>query len=243
MSIIAFMKNHLKLSSKVFIFLAIVFLALFTYYGKPIFRPRIEQKLEQINFWEAGLKDGKMQALGYTLLEDDVQKAIRMQGNRFEFAVFEEVKGTQKNQQLELYFRETEVGRFTGRVIINLIVPAQEMQEILKNAGTAKRLPDSRVKYPILDTQFDKMNHLKIGHIAFIPTALSLDEATIMSKFGNPTKVLKEFSSEGEIMHYLYPQKGIDVALDAKKRVVIQYIVPAEFENKIVIPLTNATKK
>lgn len=231
------MKNSLKSSSKIFIVLNLIFLVLFTYYGKPIFRPRIEQKPEQVNFWETSFHDGKMSALGYILMEDDAQKAIKMQGNRFEFAVFEEDRANQKNQQLELYFRETEVGKFTGRIIISLITSTQDMQAILKNAGSAKRLPDHRLKYSILDTESSKMSHFKIGHIAFIPTAINLDESIITNKFGTPNQILKEASAEGEITHYLYPQKGVEVAVDTQNRAVIQYVLPNDFDTRVVLPL------
>ena len=39
------------------------------------------------------------------------------------------------------------------------------------------------------------------------------------------------------VEHLLYPSQGIDVAVPAKGKSVIQYVAPAEFEARLLLPL------
>jgi hypothetical protein len=64
-----------------------------------------------------------------------------------------------------------------------------------------------------------------IGSITFIPDA-HFDAATAVKHFGAPQVRLR--SSE-TVEHFLYPQKGLDLLLDAQGKEVLQYVAPHQF--------------
>jgi hypothetical protein len=69
--------------------------------------------------------------------------------------------------------------------------------------------------------------------LSFIPAA-QLDAAVLSARFGAPAEQL----AGGErLQHWLYPALGLAVALDAQGRDVLQYVAPAEFERRLVVPL------
>jgi hypothetical protein len=53
-----------------------------------------------------------------------------------------------------------------------------------------------------------------------------LDEALLEKRFGAPAERITE--SETGIVHWIYPDKGMDLARDPKGKVVIQYVSPAD---------------
>ena len=44
-----------------------------------------------------------------------------------------------------------------------------------------------------------------------------------------------------QVEHWLYPERGLAIALDAKGRELLQYVAPAEFERRLRAPLLKAS--
>ena len=73
--------------------------------------------------------------------------------------------------------------------------------------------------------------------ITYLPYT-RLDEALIRKRFGKPQKKLKE--SETEMTHWLYPDLGLDIALNKNGTAVLQYTSPELF-SMLSLPLTQRT--
>jgi hypothetical protein len=68
-------------------------------------------------------------------------------------------------------------------------------------------------------------DNLPIKAISVIPT-VNLDEATVVQRFGPPGERL--VVSERRV-HLLYPDKGLDVVVDADGKELLQYVAPRNF--------------
>lgn len=60
--------------------------------------------------------------------------------------------------------------------------------------------------------------------MTFIPS-INLDEEVIRTRFGEPDQ---RTELEG-VVHFLYPEKGLDVVIIEEGKEVIQYVVPRDF--------------
>ena len=69
------------------------------------------------------------------------------------------------------------------------------------------------------------VNDLPVKAISVIPT-VNLDEATVIQRFGQPGERL--VMSEKRV-HLLYPEKGLDVVVDADGKELLQYVAPRDF--------------
>ncbi len=216
--------------------LIVGFLAIFSYVGLPMFMPKIENRDPKTQFWDiTPLPHSKSyEVMGVTFGKTTLEEAIKRFGNRFELAVYVE---KDEKMQLEVYFRETEVGTFTGRVPATLYATEAEMRTAIENAGKGKALPDYRQKYILPENgHLPFLNHT-FKSIAFIPTAVSLDETVIHQRFGKEQQFLKEKVRDGTVAHYLYPEKGLDIQMNTNGPDIIQYIEPADFNSHILQPL------
>ena len=92
-------------------------------------------------------------------------------------------------------------------------------------SGARKLLPT--------DSDWQLAQQASIAGISFIP-AINLDDGIINNRFGTPETQLH---SE-ELTHYLYPRKGLDIALSENGKEVLQYIAPRQF-HKLSQPLLN----
>lgn len=217
--------------------ICILFVGAFAYFGLPMFAPRMENPTKEL-FWETSISESKeLKVFGLVLNESNFEKAIETFGNRVNLTLYE----TDSGDQLEGYFRETQVGPFVGRMAFSLNGNAKAMAEV-KASVEAEKAPMSRKNSYKVTTELAKLfMQDTVFSLAFIPTHVVLTPDDIKSRFGEPSEIFDERDERGKtsVQHYLYPEKGIDVSLSTEKRSVIQYISPRFFEEKVVAPLKN----
>jgi hypothetical protein len=105
----------------------------------------------------------------------------------------------------------------------------------------ARGLRISKLESGSRKVKLDPADALTLGQravrsIAYLPQA-SLDEALIAKRFGEPNE--RRTEAETGIVHWLYPERGMDIARDPKGKVVIQYVSPADFP-RLTAPLQAA---
>ncbi|MFY9514641.1 MAG: hypothetical protein WAQ05_27045, partial [Rubrivivax sp.] len=75
-----------------------------------------------------------------------------------------------------------------------------------------------------------------LAGLSFI-VAVNLDAATLQQRFGPPAERWRQ----GErLEHWLYPERGLAVLLDAQGKEVLQVAAPADFERRLRAPLLQA---
>jgi hypothetical protein len=85
-------------------------------------------------------------------------------------------------------------------------------------SGTAK-------KFYLSQTDYQDALRSTVSSITFIP-AVNLDESVVLARFGPVGEPVRQ---EG-VTHYLYPAKGLDVAIYDDAKDVLQYVNPASFK-------------
>ena len=215
----------------------ILFVGAFAYFGLPMFVPRIENQSSQ-PFWEISLStNNETKAFGLTLNESTLQDAIDTFGNRVSLTLYE----TESGEQVEGYFRETQVGPFVGRMAFTLVNNPDDIQAV-KAKLSPEQAPMSRNQsYKITPELNNLFLDEPVFSLAFIPTHIVLTPDDVRGRFGTPEMIIEEVldNKKTGTVHYLYPSKGIDVTLDKEKRSIIQYISPRYFEDKIIAPIAH----
>ncbi|MDD3448582.1 MAG: hypothetical protein PHF72_06085 [Gammaproteobacteria bacterium] len=74
-------------------------------------------------------------------------------------------------------------------------------------------------------------------HITYLPSA-RLDEEIIGKRFG---VAAEKRVDDGGVTHWLYPARGIDVAVAGDGKTVIQYALPEDF-TQLTEPLGRASE-
>ena len=126
---------------------------------------------------------------------------------------------------LEAYFESVAIGPLTGKLVLGLAAPAQEIEAMRERAAKTNHLDTGLRQFSLGDADRERAEGLPIASVSFIPSA-SLDEGIILQRFGAPAERIRQ----GETLeHFLYPARGLDVVLDAKGKEVLQYVAPADF--------------
>lgn len=212
-----------------------LFIGFFAYFGQNLFMPPKQGNVETEPFWVVETTPEKLTVFNLTLNESSLEELLFVLGNRLSLSIFQDAGSTHK--QLEGYIRETHVGGLTARIPFTLSTTDAQLEEIMAFLTPSKKSTSKRTIYEISEEFHPRFYNNTIETIAFIPMAVSLDEAVILGRFGeNPLKLQEPNNGP---LHYLYPEKGVDISLDAngEYQSIVQYVAPHEFERKVLQPL------
>lgn len=126
---------------------------------------------------------------------------------------------------LEGYYTQVALGFVMARAIITLDATEQTIIALRERALKAKHMESTTRKITLHPDDLLAVDAMPIKAISIIPT-VNLDEATVVQRFGQPGE--RVVVSEKRV-HLLYPDKGLDVIVDADGKELLQYVAPHRF--------------
>lgn len=126
---------------------------------------------------------------------------------------------------VEAYFERFDAGGIGGRLILNLYSSAAEREAMVQRAVKADFMDSTTRRITLADIDLAAMRRVPVTGASFIPAA-NLDEAIIQQRFGAPVERIR---SSAQTEHFLYPERGLEIRLDAKGKEVLQYVAPRDF--------------
>ncbi|WP_150427721.1 hypothetical protein [Dechloromonas sp. CZR5] len=143
-------------------------------------------------------------------------------GNELDVAIIAEPN---EAGALEAYYAQVSLGFVLARAIITLEATEQTVIALRERALKAKRMESTTRKITLHPDDLLAVDAMPIRAISIIPT-VNLDEATVVQRFGQPGERLVVSDKR---VHLLYPEKGLDVIVDADGKELLQYVAPRNF--------------
>jgi hypothetical protein len=168
------------------------------------------------------LPEGNSRVFGLMLGRSTLDDARRQLGPDVQVAL---IVATGESASLEAYYETINAGFVKGRMVLTLDSSAGQRAQILQRARKVEYLPSAARRVELAAEDLAQASVARITAIAFIP-AVNLDEAVVLQRFGMPAERLR---SNDHKEHFLYPELGLDLQLDAKGREVLQYVAPRDF--------------
>lgn len=132
----------------------------------------------------------------------------------------------------EMFFEQVTLAGLKSKIVISIAVPDAELQGMyergLRMSGTG-----SGKKITLASDDVARVRALPISSLTYIPSA-RLEQEIISKRFGQPAQRIKE--KKDGIVHWLYPQHGLDITLGSEKGAVLQFVPPKDFD-KLLQPL------
>jgi len=217
-------------TSLAFLFLIIAVIAvsaLFRSGEKPAVQP-VEGLPWQIEI----LSNGETRVFGLIPARSTLDDARRRFGMDMEIAV---IAAPGESGSLEAYSSNVTTGVVMGKMILVAAVDRETVARLRQRAVKAEYMDGTTRKYILHPDDLALAWRTLIAGITFIP-AVSLDEQTVLRRFGVPGERIRV---DERVEHFLYPEKGLDLALDNKGKEVLQYVAPRQFA-RLREPLINA---
>lgn len=191
--------------------------------------------------WEIELlPGGRSRVMGLVLggqLQDQppastLADAQRLWGPLMQVAV---VASPQETGSLEAYIDPAQLGAISGKLVLTLSATPPEISQMRERASKVEFMESTTRRFNLSAADLAQAQSRLILSAAFVPQA-QLDEATVIARFGRPAQRLRPAPDTG-VEHFLYPDKGLDLALNPKGKEVLQYVAPAQFD-RLRQPLT-----
>lgn len=168
------------------------------------------------------LPGGNSRVFGLTIGTSTLAQARQRFGNEGEVAI---VAAPGEAGSLEAYFSEVTMGAVTGKLVLTGDISQEELEQIRARNGQGEYMESTTRKLNLQGADLNRALAAPLRAIAFIPS-VNLDEAMVLQRFGPPTERIR--SSE-TTEHFLYPQRGLDLVLDTKRKELLQYVAPTRF--------------
>jgi hypothetical protein len=164
------------------------------------------------------LPDGDTQVFGITPGRTPFGEAIGLLGNDLKLAI---IAAPHETGALEAYYSHHSAGPITGKLILVLDITPDALSAMRKRGyqdGGTRR-------YHLHPDDLPAAYRAPVRVISFMPS-LNLDEDIVLARFGTPAEIIQAHEQQ---THWLYPDKGLDLILNADGKEVLQYLPPGEF--------------
>lgn len=143
------------------------------------------------------------------------------------------VAATDEVGSLEMYYGHYRAGVIAGKLVVRTSTSEKNIKNWRENAPKFDYMASGKAKkYILLDDDLKQVLDEVVTGLTFVPS-VNLDEEIIRARFGEPDQRIE---LEG-VVHFLYPVKGLNIAIFDNAKEVIQYVVPSNFRSMVEVGL------
>lgn len=180
--------------------------------------------------WQITLRaDGATEVFGLVLGQSSLSQASQLLQQDPTLSLFRSPEG---EYSVEAYFQRASLSGLRADFVMTLSVEQTNAAAMFDRGLRISQLGSGTKKVELADTDVQQAMASTIELITYIPSA-DLEPELIRRQFGEPVQKLDD--PEGP-QHWLYPAKGLDIAVNPESKEVFQYIHPQRF-NALVQPL------
>lgn len=187
--------------------------------------------------WDADITaDGAVRALGLRLPGSTLADAQALWGDGLQVALIVSGDGP---PALEASVEQARPGGVAGRLLLTAQASASQLQRYRDGAVKDEQTSPKTWRLSLRSEDLADALRAPLSSIGFIPQA-QLDAALLRRRFGEPREIVVESPTRE---HWLYPERGLGVVLDADGRELLQFVPPRQFEALLRSPLRQAVPR
>lgn len=126
---------------------------------------------------------------------------------------------------LEAYYAQLPLGFVLAKMILTVDATPEQIAAMRERALKAEYMESTTRKIRLHPDDLATVADLPVKALSVIPT-VNLDEATVVLRFGEPSE---RIAVSDKLVHLLYPERGLDVVVDADGKELLQYVAPRDF--------------
>jgi hypothetical protein len=133
----------------------------------------------------------------------------------------------------EIFFEQVNLAGLPSRIVLTIDVPDAELQGMYER-GLRMAATGTGKEITMTADDIARLRTLPISSLTYLPN-LRLDDEIFLKRFGQPAQRVQEKNKSG-LVHWLYPQNGLDITLGKGMKPLLQFVPPKDFD-KLVRPL------
>lgn len=136
---------------------------------------------------------------------------------------------------LEVFIDPAQLGFVAGKLVVSTTLSAADIRAMRERATKVEFMESTTRRYTLSAADQASAWQQPITAVTLVPQA-QLDVDTIVQRFGPPAQRIRQGEGDQAVEHLLYPDKGLDVAVSAKGKELLQYVPPSQFD-RLIKPL------
>ncbi len=186
--------------------------------------------------WLISVNDhGELTVFNLTLGKSTLKDALREFADTGNIILYAKKDG---RKVVEVYFQKIIISGIRANIVLTMQLSDEKLDEIYQRGARVSKAGSGTQKVNLAGRDLIFMENQPIGHITYLPYT-NLDDEVVLARFGEPVEKIEEASG---ITHWLYPEKGLDIAVNPDGKEVFQYLPPSRFE-EAVRPLIEAKER
>ncbi len=179
--------------------------------------------------------DGSSSVLGITLGHTTLGEVETLFEEGSELTLF-----VAKDHEIsvEAYFERIFLAGLRADMVMALDIPQDDKQAMFDRGARMSKLGSGEKKVTLSDADEQAARQSPIRHFTYLPMA-DLEPELLESRFGTPGQRIPVGKG---IEHWLYPDLGLDIAVDPERKEVFQYVAPRDFQQLVAEPLNQAVE-
>lgn len=133
---------------------------------------------------------------------------------------------------VEVFFEQVNLAGLKARVVLSIAVPENELPGMFER-GLRMNATSSGKEITLTPDDIARVFVMPVSSLTYMPL-VRLDAAVFAKRFGQPAMRIREKKSG--VVHWLYPELGLDIALGGAEKPLLQYVAPRDFD-KLTRPL------
>lgn len=170
--------------------------------------------------------DGTSRVMGLQLGTDTLGRLQDRLGEALQPAI---VARRGETGALEALVDPFSAGFVTGRLVLAFDAPADALARWRDGAAKSDVMDTGAHRYTLSADSAREAASARLVGATFVPT-LSLSAGDVTQRFGVPPSV--QAGDEG-LQTWLYPDRGLAIALQPGRKAVLQYVAPPDFERRL----------
>lgn len=133
---------------------------------------------------------------------------------------------------VEAFFDELNFNGLKAKFVFTVAVPNDELDGMFKRGLRMNSTPSGK-RITLTADDLERVRKTPVASVTYLPV-LKLEEDIVKKRFGRPEERVRE--TKTGIVHWLYPQHGLDVTFGGSEKPVLQYVSVKDF-NLLRTPL------
>lgn len=178
--------------------------------------------------WEINMMpDGNIEVLGIHLGNTRYQSAQESLGVFGKTALFVDPDGS---LSIEAFFDSINLAGLSAKLVLNLSVPPDELEQMLARAKAGKLQPSGAHQHELAEQDRQRLLKAPVIGMTYIPS-VRLDADMLKTRFGEPERIQQLHNSEDgtTTQHWVYPSKYLTIDLPQEQKPLLVYRAKNEF--------------
>lgn len=221
---------------------SILGIAIFAFIGIMLLLPdeNIEDPIPRLPWLVEQDGQGRTRVFGLTLGETTLGEVRALFKEEGEINLFAHLDDNRQatHYVVEAYFEQIYLNRIRGDFVMGVLADDRTLAPMYERGLRISQLGSGAKKVKLDPADIEILAARPIAAITYLPWK-SLDAEIVDKRFGPPAE--KRVEQQTGVTHWLYPDKGMDLAMDKNGGVVIQYVNRDDYA-RLIAPLDAMTQ-